>query len=137
MDESKDSGSGFSLTGFPKSHATCSIGTNPPQPLPAKLQALAKAGFKGIELAFPDLVAFATKIHGRDVGETDYDAIYDAAREVKKLCKELGLHILMLQPFANFEGWQRGSKESEEAFERAAGWVNVMKAAGTDMLQAR
>jgi len=51
------------------------------------------------------------------------------------LCKDYGLKILILQPFANFEGWPNGSKEREDAFDRAEGWMRIMKAVGTDMLQ--
>ena len=42
---------------------------------------------------------------------------------------------MMLQPFANFEGWKEGSTERKEAFERAEGWIRIMKALSTDMLQ--
>ena len=33
-------------------------------------------------------------------------------------------------------GWPEGSKEREDAFSRAKGWIEIMKAVGTDMLQA-
>jgi sugar phosphate isomerase/epimerase len=42
---------------------------------------------------------------------------------------------MMLQSFSNFEGWPRGSKERNRAFSRARGWVKIMEALGTDMLQ--
>jgi len=41
---------------------------------------------------------------------------------------------MMLQPFANFEGWSEGSKERKEAFERAKGWIKIMQVVGTDLL---
>ena len=40
----------------------------------------------------------------------------------------------MLQPFANLEGWPKRSEEREDAFERARRWIEVMEAAGTDMM---
>ena len=43
----------------------------------------------------------------------------------------------MLQPFSNFEGWPQGSKERGDAFSRAKGWIQIMQAVGTDMLQVR
>ena len=58
-----------------------------------------------------------------------------AAVDVKRLAAAYGLKIMMLQPFANFEGWKEGSTERKEAFERAEGWIRIMKALGTDMLQ--
>jgi hypothetical protein len=42
---------------------------------------------------------------------------------------------MMLQPFANFEGWPKDSPERKDAFERAAGWIEIMKVVGTDILQ--
>jgi sugar phosphate isomerase/epimerase len=41
----------------------------------------------------------------------------------------------VLQPFANFEGWSEGSVERAMAWKRAEGWMRIMEAAGTDMLQ--
>jgi hypothetical protein len=38
---------------------------------------------------------------------------------------------MMLQPFANFEGWPKGSTEREDAFTRARGWIKIMKVLGT------
>ncbi|KAL4984721.1 xylose isomerase-like protein [Aspergillus falconensis] len=123
---------------IPLSYATVSLGspsTSSTIPLPQKLSALHLAGFNGIELGFPDLLAYACTLHNRSVSETDYDALRIAAAEVKKLCMAHGLEILMLQPFSNFEGWPRGSKERADAFERARGWISIMEACGTSMLQ--
>jgi sugar phosphate isomerase/epimerase len=54
---------------------------------------------------------------------------------VRALAAQYSLKIMMLQPFSNFEGWERGSKEREDAFARAKGWIKIMHAVGTDMLQ--
>ncbi|OBT81634.1 hypothetical protein VE02_10010 [Pseudogymnoascus sp. 03VT05] len=51
------------------------------------------------------------------------------------MCKRYNLEIIMLQPFSNFEGWERGSKERSEAFSRAKGWIRIMQAVDTAMLQ--
>jgi hypothetical protein len=40
----------------------------------------------------------------REVDDHDWDNLCIAAKEVRGHCKELGLHIMMLQPFDNFEG---------------------------------
>jgi len=123
-----------SLESIPTSYATCSIG-KPTDPLPKKLEAIASAGFKAIELSFPDLLSFAGDLLNKEVQPSHYDDLCTAGEEVKKLCDKLDLKILILQPFANFEGWPEGSKEREDAFDRAKGWIRIMKAAGTDMLQ--
>lgn len=120
---------------IPTSYATCSIGTQKEHNLPAKLKAISEAGFGAIELSMPDVLSFASELYEHEVDAKDYDDLCKAAAEVKKLCQEHKLKILMLQPFANFEGWPEGSSEREEAFERARGWMRIMDAAGTDMLQ--
>ena len=45
------------------------------------------------------------------------------------------LKIAMLQPFSNFEGWPTGSAQRAAVFQRAHGWIEIMQAVGTDMLQ--
>ena len=122
------------ISQIPTSYATVSIGT-PTTPLPEKLRAIASAGFAGIELGFPDLVSYASQVHGREIKATEYPQLCQAGEEVKKICQELGLRIMMLQPFSNFEGWKHGSPEREDAVKRAAGWIEVMRAVNTDMLQ--
>ncbi|TVY41069.1 3-dehydroshikimate dehydratase [Lachnellula occidentalis] len=123
-----------SLSSIPFSYASVSVGS-PSTPLPEKLSAISGAGFTAIELGFPDLLSFSSSHLGKEVKEDDFDSLCQAGKEVKRLCGEKGLRIMMLQPFSNFEGWEDGSKEREDAFERAAGWVRIMEAVGTDMLQ--
>ncbi len=114
--------------------ASVSVGT-PDDPLEDKLKAISSAGFTAIELGFPDLLSFAKTFHNKEMKEDDYGNLYKAGIEVKALCKKHNLRIMMLQPFSNFEGWEPGSKERGEAFERARGWIEIMHAVGTDMLQ--
>ncbi|KAJ0162186.1 3-dehydroshikimate dehydratase [Colletotrichum tanaceti] len=119
----------------PLSFASCSIGL-PRHTLEQKLDAIAAAGFNGIELSFPDLRSFANRHLGRgDVAEDDYASLCEAGKLVRALCDRKKLTIMVLQPFANFEGWPRASREREDAFARARGWVEIMAAVGTDMLQ--
>ncbi|KAL4796835.1 xylose isomerase-like protein, partial [Aspergillus venezuelensis] len=121
-------------TKIPYSFATCSLGT-PTDPLPQKLTLISSSGFSGIELAFPDLQNHASTLLGKSIDDHDFHSLCEAAKDVKKLCAKEKLEIVMLQPFSNFEGWPRGSKEYKDAFERARGWISIMEAAGTDMLQ--
>ncbi|KAI9796137.1 MAG: hypothetical protein M1833_006475 [Piccolia ochrophora] len=124
-----------SSNAFPASFATCSIGTQPEHLLPLKLEAISSAGFTAIELAFPDLQTFASQHFKRDVDAKDYDSLADAATKVKTMCEVMELKVLMLQPFSNFEGWEEGSEQRKDAFERARGWIKIMQSVGTDMLQ--
>ncbi|KAL8994252.1 MAG: hypothetical protein Q9169_005721 [Polycauliona sp. 2 TL-2023] len=123
-----------SLKSIPTCYATVSIGT-PSTPLDQKLAAIAAAGFEGIELGFPDLLSYASTSYNKDVDAQDFDTLCDAARKVGIMCDDSGLKIVMLQPFSNFEGWPKGSQGREDAFERARGWIRIMQALGTDMLQ--
>ena len=126
-----------SLQKIPLSYATCSIGTDVSDTLPRKLEAIAGAGFNGIEINYTDIVAYASSILGHQISEENYVELVTAAAQIRKLCEANSLKILMLQPFANWEGWRRGSPEREDALRRASGWIEVMKAVGTDMLQVR
>lgn len=65
----------------------------------------------------------------------DYDTLVEACTDIKALVNGHKLKILMLQPFANFEGWPAESEERKAAFDRAKGWIRIMQAVGTDMLQ--
>ncbi len=123
-----------SLDSIPTSFASVSVGT-PDDPLSDKLEAISAAGFQGIELGFPDLVSFASSHHKREIKEDDYEDLCSAGVAVRKLCAANKLEIMMLQPLSNFEGWPEGSKERTDAFERARGWIKVMQAVGTSMLQ--
>lgn len=126
--------SASSFDSIPTCYATVSIGT-PDTPLDKKLEAIAGAGFQGIELGFPDLLSFASKSQNKEVQAQDFDTLCDVGREVKQLVEKNGLRIVMLQPFSNFEGWDEGSDGREDAFRRAKGWIRIMEAVGTDMLQ--
>lgn len=120
---------------IPTCYASCSIGHKPEHNLPAKLKVISDAGFDAIELSMPDLLSFASEKLNKDVGPKDYDDLCEVGKDVKNLCQEHKLKILILQPFSNFEGWKKGSKEREDAFERARGWIRIMESVGTDMLQ--
>ena len=120
---------------IPTCYASCSIGTQPEHDLPAKLEAISSAGFEAIELSLPDLVSFASSYLKKEVSNYDYPELCEAGTKVKELCAANNLKILILQSFSNFEGWPDGSPEKEDAWKRAKGWLQIMEAVGTDMLQ--
>jgi sugar phosphate isomerase/epimerase len=125
------------LKDIPTCFASVSIGCRDEHTLPKKLEAISSAGFSAIELGFPDLLAFASTYMKKEVGEYEYDDLVISAKVVKAMCDAKKLKVLILQPFANFEGWQEGSEERKDAFTRAEGWIRIMEAVGTDMLQVR
>jgi sugar phosphate isomerase/epimerase len=105
--------------------------------LPEKLRAIHEAGFGAIELGMSDLLAYGKELYGEATDVYDLDKIVKIAEVVKSIAGSLGLKILSLKPFGKFEGWKPGlsNKERDDAFTRARGWLEVMEAAGTDMLQ--
>ncbi|KID86218.1 3-dehydroshikimate dehydratase [Metarhizium guizhouense ARSEF 977] len=85
----------------------------------------------------PDLLTYGGDIEGRTIDENDHDAISGVGGKIRILTEQLGLTILMPQPFSRLEGWPRDThaREREAAFDLARGWIKVMEALGTDMLQ--
>ncbi|EPS31671.1 hypothetical protein PDE_06628 [Penicillium oxalicum 114-2] len=88
--------------------ATVSLGAAHLHSLPAKIEAAAQNGQKGLELFHDDLAHFAKKLRDQlDHGEkirSDRDYEIDAAHAIRKLCAQKDLQILALQPFRHFEG---------------------------------
>ncbi|RBR26463.1 uncharacterized protein FIESC28_00757 [Fusarium coffeatum] len=122
---------------IPISFASCSIPMKIKASLPDKLNAIRQAGFDGIELSMPDIISYGELLSGSQPKEDDYDTLADVGKQIKSLTDELGLKIMMLQPFANFEGWEKGThdKERQQAFDKARGWMKIMDAAGITLLQ--
>ena len=91
--------------------ATVSISGN----LREKLAAIAKAGFKGIEIFEQDFIA--------DEG---------SPREIGNMIRDHGLEITLFQPFRDFEGLPGGLRE--KAFDRAKHKFDTMLELGTDLV---
>ena len=94
-----------------RSIATVSIGGS----LDEKLRAIAAAGFDAVEIF-----------------ENDFTCFDGSARDVAKMCGDLGLGICALQPFRDFEGMPeplrtRGFRRIEKKFD-------LMQELGTDLL---
>ncbi len=127
----------YSSSVIPISISTCSIGPTYGRNLRRKLEAAQSAGFDAVEIAMPDLLTYGSYLKKSTLDPSDYNAIIEIASIVKTLTREVGIRVLMLKPFLNFEGWRPGSQDSERegAFARARGWLKVMEYLGTDMLQ--
>lgn len=83
--------------------------------LEAKLEAIAKAGFQGIELLVTDVEAFS-----------------GSPSVIRRLCDELNLQIEVLQPLRNFEG--NVEVEPSENLQRARRLFETMRLLGTDLV---
>ncbi|KAF1061107.1 MAG: Inosose isomerase [Pseudomonas citronellolis] len=83
--------------------------------LPEKLEAIAAAGFDGVEIFENDLL------------------YYDGSpRDVRKLCADLGLAITLFQPFRDFEGCRRDRLARN--LDRAERKFDLMQELGTDLV---
>ena len=100
-----------------------------------KMASIRHAKFDGMELAMKDILDFHKAQTGQTITEKDVDSVVEAARAIKEIADAIGLRIIMLQPFNQFEGW--GPARRETSFDRAADWLRVMDALGTDILQVR
>src|SRR5437762_202122 len=83
--------------------------------LSEKLEAIAAAKFDAVEIFENDLVTFN-----------------GTPADVARSCGELGLDIVTLQPFRDFEGMPAGQRE--RAFARAERKFDTMQELGTDLL---
>ncbi|KAL5522922.1 hypothetical protein ACEPAF_1189 [Sanghuangporus sanghuang] len=128
-----------SLRKIQTAYATASAGMHPSHTLPAKLKAVAEAGFKWTEIAFPDLEKYASsKFEGYrkiDIsGVGDVDKLLESAKDIYLLCRQLGLCVLTVMPFSQFEGYDDATK-IEQGLKRARTWFKVLKALSCQMLQ--
>ncbi len=80
-----------------------------------KLDAIAAAGFAGVEIFENDFLTF-------DAG----------AAEVSRMVRDAGLAVVVFQPFRDFEGLPEPQRS--RAFDRAERKFDVMQALGTDLM---
>ncbi|MCM2318634.1 MAG: 3-dehydroshikimate dehydratase [Pseudomonas sp.] len=83
--------------------------------LPEKLEAIAAAGFDGVEIFENDLLYYG-----------------GSPREVCKLAADLGLEITLFQPFRDFEGVRRDRLQRN--LDRAERKFDLMQELGTDLV---
>lgn len=82
-----------------------------------KIEAIAKAGFQGIEIFENDLIT-----HDGSVAE------------IRRMIEDHGLEIVTYQPFRDFEGLPEPYRR--KAFDRAERKFDLMEQLGTDLLMA-
>ena len=95
---------------IPSIATVCVSGT-----LQEKLEAIAAAGFKAVEIFENDLIAFP-----------------GSPAEVRRICADLGLSIVTCQPFRDFEGMPETRRQ--RVFDRAERKFDLLQELGTDLL---
>lgn len=83
--------------------------------LPEKLDAIARAGFDGVEIF-----------------ENDFLAFDGSPRDVGRMVRDHGLEITLFQPFRDFEGMPASHRQ--RTFDRAERKFDVMQELGTDLV---
>ncbi|KIQ02167.1 MULTISPECIES: 3-dehydroshikimate dehydratase QuiC [Pseudomonas] len=83
--------------------------------LPEKLEAVAAAGFDGVEIFENDLLYYA-----------------GSPRDIRKMCADLGIAITLFQPFRDFEGCRRDRLQRN--LDRAERKFDLMQELGTDLV---
>ncbi|MCZ8261497.1 MAG: TIM barrel protein [Beijerinckiaceae bacterium] len=83
--------------------------------LPEKLEAIAAARFKAVEIFETDLIAWP-----------------GTPRDVRQMCDDLGLAIVTCQPFRDFEGLPEARRA--KAFDRAERKFDLLQELGSDLL---
>jgi len=83
--------------------------------LPQKLEAIAKAGFDGVEIF-----------------ENDFLTFEESPRQVGRMARDLGLEITLFQPFRDFEGMPEPLRS--RTFDRAERKFDLMQELATDLV---
>ncbi|WP_339488256.1 3-dehydroshikimate dehydratase QuiC [Pseudomonas sp. EL_65y_Pfl2_R95] len=83
--------------------------------LSEKLEAVAAAGFDGVEIFENDLLYYA-----------------GSPRDVRQMCADLGIAITLFQPFRDFEGCRR--ERLQRNLDRAERKFDLMQELGTDLV---
>lgn len=92
---------------FLPSIATMSLGKPGVHSLTKKLEAASLSGFQGVELFWDDLEAYAQTLQGESDTSSTPDGIPHvvmASQRIRQLCDQLGLSVVSVQPFRNFDG---------------------------------
>ncbi|KAK5673656.1 hypothetical protein LTR17_027908, partial [Elasticomyces elasticus] len=101
------------------------------------LEAAAANGIKGIEICHEALLKHAIDhTEPRPASEEDISetAILDAARDIKKLSDSLDVTIIVLQPFASYEGLVDRTKHRRKV-QKWSHWLDIAVILGCDIIQ--
>ncbi|KAL4966614.1 sugar phosphate isomerase/epimerase family protein [Aspergillus stella-maris] len=102
---------------------TSCLGQSPTHDLDTKIRAAHAAGFQGLEIVYGDLERYST---------SNSIPITSGAKQIRDLTESLGLSILSLAPFENFEGSKR---PLEERLNVAKHWLDTARTLGATYLQ--
>jgi 4-hydroxyphenylpyruvate dioxygenase len=96
-----------------------------------RLKAAADHGFQGVEIVAEDIASFTSDLSGDSDAPDNQLA---AARLIREYCQELGLEVMVLQPFRFYEG-QLDRTKHELRLQMLRIWFKLAAALGTDLIQ--
>ncbi|TQS31742.1 hypothetical protein Golomagni_07967, partial [Golovinomyces magnicellulatus] len=94
-----------------------------------KLDVAASHGFKGIELFHEDILSLSSSMPGGSSLENQFAA----AENIGRRCQQLGLTVLCLQPFMQYEGLLDRQQHQKRIAEMHH-WVDMVHHLGTDLI---
>ncbi|KID95524.1 4-hydroxyphenylpyruvate dioxygenase, partial [Metarhizium majus ARSEF 297] len=120
---------------FLPSIATMSLGSSTLHPLDVKLKVAAAKGFLGVEMYWDDLVQYSVQFRPKPPSHAAHDAVavLVAATNVANLAARLGLKILSLQPFRNFDGLTDPGLR-EKRLDEFRLWLATARRLGADII---
>jgi sugar phosphate isomerase/epimerase len=113
------------MASFPNNIAisTSCLGQSPTHKLDDKIRAAAQHGFQGLEIVYTDLNRYS-RVHDLP--------ILTGAKQIRQLADDLGVVLISLAPFENFEGTKTSLKERLAV---AAHWLDLARVLGASYLQ--
>ncbi|KAJ9603835.1 hypothetical protein H2200_011356 [Cladophialophora chaetospira] len=110
--------------------ASLSLGAPQVHDIFKRLAKAAEHGFKGVEIVEDDIDTLAEKA----LGDLTYANRLAAAEEISQECDELGLTVIVFQPFRQYEGL-RDRTHHEAMIQKLHLWFDIVKILRTDMIQ--
>ncbi|KAL4877807.1 xylose isomerase-like protein [Aspergillus karnatakaensis] len=103
---------------------TSCLGQSPTHTLDQKIQAAAPKGFQGFEIIYADLSRYSI---------SNNISIITGAKQIRQLADDLGVAIISLAPFENFEG--STSSPIGDRLALASQWLDLARILGASYLQ--
>jgi 4-hydroxyphenylpyruvate dioxygenase len=99
-----------------------------------KITEASRAGFQGVEVFFECLEDRAKRRSSNFKEAPRDDALKNAARDVRSCCDQQNTEVMVLQPFAFYDGLIDPAAHSEK-IEELKLWFELCKILGTDLIQ--
>ncbi|KAK9474925.1 xylose isomerase-like protein [Dipodascopsis tothii] len=115
---------------FPVAIPSMDLGRAPVHELADKLPEAKTAGYQGIEVFYEDLKLLAQSYPDG----TFEERLYRACEKFRALCDELGMAIIGLGPFKNYDGRVDVARHAHK-MEKLRVWCRMCDILGTDLIQ--